>query len=84
MLVELETFIEFGDNWYSHDPRRREDMVFGKMTINTEYISWLRRYPISGGFEFCAVMMVDHGQTFHVTKSYEELKSLLKVPGVAA
>ncbi len=84
MFVELETFIEFGDNWFKHEPRRREDMVFGRMTINIEYIGWLRRYPISGDFDFCEVMMMDHGQTFRVTESYEEMKALLKVPAEAA
>ena len=83
MLVELETFLEFGENWWDEGPKTRDRLVFGKVTLNTEYISWLRRFEIGELFSFCEVHMVDRGCCFTVTKSYEEMRELLKVPAAA-
>lgn len=84
MLIELETFIEFGDNWCDEGEKTRDRLVFGKAVINTEYIGWMRRFDIAEKFSFCKIHMVDRGGTFTVTKSYEEMRALLKVQALAA
>ena len=83
MLVELDRFIEAGDTWYGKAVKTLDDVVLDKVTINTEYVGWLRRYPICEDFDFTEVHMADRGGTVIVTKTYEEMKALLKVPTMA-
>jgi len=78
MLIELESFVEVGDDWFKHDPRRREDTICQPVVINTEYVGWVRRYEF-GPFDWSEVHMVDRGGVFRITKTYEEMKALLKV-----
>lgn len=80
IILEFETFREFGEGYFRKEEkeRTREDLVFGLAVLNLEYVSSLRRYPV-GRFDYCQVRMVDSGQDFIVTKSYEDMKALLKV-----
>ncbi len=79
MIVELQRFIEFNAEWHN-GPRdhTRFGMNFETMAINTEYVAWVRRYVISGGFDFCQVHMADRGGEFILDKTYEEMRDLLK------
>lgn len=80
-LLEFETFLEIGETYFKKEEgdRTRDDLVFGRAVLNSEYISWLCRYPVGSFFDYCEVRMVDSGRCFVVTKSYEEMKALLKV-----
>jgi hypothetical protein len=86
MMVELQAFIEFGDNWFGDGPdnHTRAAMVFKPTTINTEYVSWFRRYEIAGDIEFCSVAMVDHGREFVFDVTYEQMRDLLKTGNTIA
>jgi hypothetical protein len=78
MLVELERFVEFGDDWWKHDPGRREDMVFETMTINLDYVATARRWGGPKGFDFCDVHMADRGCVYVLDITYEDMRKLLK------
>lgn len=85
MIVELQRFVEFGDDWHNHEPRRREDMLFERVTINTAYVAWIRKYEIYPGadmqpFDFCEVHMADRGGNFIFDKTYEGMKALVERP----
>lgn len=77
MLIEVERFVEVSTEWFNHEPRRREDLVFEPMTVNPRYVGWLQRYPVGGGIEFCEVGLVDWRKSFVIAKTYEETKALL-------
>lgn len=77
MIVELQRFVEFGDNWYAVEPRDKANLVFEPMTINTEYIAWVHREDI-GPFEVCAIHMADRGGTFRFDIPYRKAVALMR------
>ena len=86
MLVELNRFVEYNAAWnwpQAGVEGNRDGLTFEPMTINTEYVAWLRRYPIAGGVEFCTVRMVDSGE-FILDITYEKMRDLLKVDSIIA
>ena len=56
MIIELERFVEFKDEWFG-GIRTRDAMTFETMSINTDYVAWLRRWSGPPQFEFCEVHM---------------------------
>lgn len=79
MIVELQRFVEFKDGWHkTGSPPTREVMEFEPVTINTEYITWVKRYCVFGAPELCEVGMIDHNRTFVIDKTYEDMRDLLK------
>lgn len=79
MPVEVIQFTEFKREWWNESAggKRRENMEFVPVTINTDYVAWFRRYPVGGGIEFCDVYMADRGGNFIIDKTYEEMQGLL-------
>jgi hypothetical protein len=79
VIIELQRFVELGPGWWK-DPgnHTREAMVFEPITINTEYVATLRRFPVAGGIELCSVWMVDRGNNFTVDITYEQMRDILK------
>ena len=76
MIVELQRFVHWkdGDTVMSWS---RSDMEFAPITVNTTYISWVKRQKV-GSIEMSEVSFVDHGRTFTIDKTYEEMRELLK------
>ena len=78
--IELTRFVEFGEDYFKHEPRRREDCVFETMTFRTEYIAWVRRvddYSKMLGGDWSQIHVIDRGQTWVVDKPYEEIRELM-------
>lgn len=82
--MEFDRFIEFAESgkWWSDGGRVRENLVFDKVTINSEYIATMKRYPV-GPLEFVDVRMVDRTDQVIIDKTYEDMKALLKVQKAA-
>jgi hypothetical protein len=51
-------------------------MLFEPITLDTTYIAVIRREFVGGGHELCAVTMVDHGRTYIVDMTYENMRDL--------
>lgn len=84
MIVELQRFVEFKDSLWqagSRADRSKTHMVFEPMTVNTEYVAWIRRTDLDGiipGLELCEAHFADWGSQFTFDISYEEMRGLLR------
>ena len=79
MLIDTRYFDAFPEGWFKLPPseRTKAALRFDPVTLNSEYIGYFRRYILSDGIELCDVHMVDHGHTFRIDMTYEELRALL-------
>jgi len=83
MIVELQRFVEFGADYFSNEPRRKSDLVFEPMTINTDYIAWVHREDC-GPFEMCVFHMADRGGNFRFDITYKKACALMRARRKAA
>lgn len=79
MLVDVERFVCFNDKWFNQKKIAKDGMDFEPMTINADYVAWMRRWSGAGPeFDFCEIYIADRGGAFVVVKTYEEMKDLAK------
>lgn len=79
MIIELLSF----DGWKDETGLGRENMELVPITINTDYIGFLKRQMIFTT-EMCEVGMVDWRTTFIVDKTYEEMCAMLQEARILA
>jgi len=77
MMMEFERFLEFGDEWFRHSPRRREDLITKPILIDPRYIYWVYPYPITDQWEFSDVRLANREKPIVICKSYEEMKAIV-------
>lgn len=78
MIIELDRFVEFTNGWFAPgtESKSRTNMVFERMTINTDYVAWLRRHTVTG-IEMSEIHMADRGGNWVVDKPYETMRDVL-------
>ena len=82
MLIEVDRFIEFNDGYFrkmgTAEPLSLGDLVLKKITLNTDYITWMQRYEMRS-LDATELGTADRGPHITVMISYEEMKALLDV-----
>lgn len=91
MIVELQRFIEFKPGWFTEHKLVGKDWVRGKeaektlanlklepFTVNTEYITWLKRTDLCAPLDFCEIGTVDRHGPFVVYATYEDMRQKMK------
>jgi len=73
MIVEIRRFVQVGADYFNHNPRRKEDLDFEPITIDTRYISRCYRDPV-GEFQMTTIFMVDHPTPFRADVTYEQVR----------
>ena len=87
MLIEVDRFIEFNDGYFrkigTAEPLSLGDLVLKKITLNTDYITWMQRYEMLRSFDATELGTADRGPHITVMISYDALKALLDVKAAA-